>query len=211
VHDLSSQNLTPCLGAPGLCEGIMRKRTIILTAVAAFILGGIVSAWSLLPQQIAGDAAGELHPVWHETSWPFPMDQWGKGTAFVCGAADCGTEVTIYLRAKIGFCNCTGGLTDDAALDRVSDFELFGGALYAQAPGQPVKAAWMTGRSRPFAIRTAQLGDATMISVGLHEHCDALVATAVMPRGQLAAVEPAVLDFLKSKIVAQWAEAALGL
>jgi hypothetical protein len=189
----------------------MRQRTTILTAIAAFAVGGLVSAWTLLPPRAAGHAIAAPHPAWREVSWPFPMDQWGKGTAFQCSASDCGTEVNVYLRAKIGFCNCTGSLTDDAALDRVSDFDLFGGALYAQASGQPVKAAWMTGRSRPFAIHDARYGDATMISVGLHEHCDALVATAVLQRGQLTAVEPAVLDFLNSKIVARWAETALGL
>jgi hypothetical protein len=34
----------------------------------------------------------------------FLIDQWGTGRAFVCTAADCGTEVKLYLRAKIGSC-----------------------------------------------------------------------------------------------------------
>ncbi len=151
----------------------MRKHTTILSAVAAFALGGLASAFALLPAQSVGVGTAP-HPVWREVRWPFPMDQWGKGTAFQCSAADCGTEINVYLRAKIGFCNCTAGMTDDVELDRVADFDLFGGALYAQAPGQPVVAGWMKGRSRPFAIRSARWGDATILSVGLHDRCDAL-------------------------------------
>jgi hypothetical protein len=102
-------------------------------------------------------------------------------------------------------------MTDDADLDRVGDFDLFGGALYPQAPGQPVKVAWMEGRSRPFAIRDARQDDATILMAGLHDNCDALVATAVLERGQLAAVEPLVMGFLNSKTVVDWAEVTLGL
>lgn len=188
----------------------MRKHTALLSAIAAFALGGLASAFALLPERHAATNTTS-HPVWHEVRWPFPMDQWGKGTAFQCNAADCGTEINVYLRAKIGFCNCTTGMTGDADLDRVADFDLFGGALYPQAQGQPVKAGWMKGRSRPFAIRNARQDDATILTVGLHDNCDALVATAVLERGQLAAVEPIVMDFLNSKTVVGWAEVTLGL
>jgi hypothetical protein len=188
----------------------MRKHTALLSAVAAFALGWLVSASALLQYRPAETNAAS-HPVWREVSWPFPMDQWGKGTAFQCDAADCGTEINVYLRAKIGFCNCTTGMADDADLDRVGDFDLFGGALYPQAAGQPVKIAWLKGRSRPFAIRDVRQDDATILTVGLHDNCDALVATAVLERGQLAAVEPLVMQFLNSKTVTDWAEITLGL
>jgi hypothetical protein len=189
----------------------MRKSATILTAIAAFALGGIASAFTWLPPSPTGTAAAIVHPAWREVAWPFPMDQWGKGKAYQCNVADCGAELTVYLRAKIGFCNCTVGVSDDAELDRIGDADLFGGALYAQAPGQPVKVAWMKGRSRPFAIRGAGQGEATILSVGFNDRCDALVATAVLPRGRLSAAEPAVLEFLNGKTVAQWAEATLGL
>ena len=187
---------------------VMRKRTFIVVAAAIFELAGLIG---FLAPPNGRDAMASAQPVWREVSWPFPMDQWGTGTAFQCAAADCGTEVSVYLRAKIGFCNCTTGMAGDADLDRVGDFDLFGGALYPQAAGQPVKAGSMNGRSRPFAIRTALYGDATIISIGLHESCDALVATAVLERGKLAAVEPAVRDFLNSKTMLEWTQAALGL
>ena len=57
---------------------------------------------------------------------PFPMDEWGKGKAFRCAATDCGVEVNLYLRAKVGFCNCTTGVSDDEELERLADFNLMG-------------------------------------------------------------------------------------
>ena len=190
-------------------EAVMRTHTTILAAIAAFAFGGIVSAFALLPVPLVGITSAP-HPGWHEVRWPFPMDQWGKGTAYRCAAADCGTEITVYLRAKIGFCNCTAGLTDDADLDRISDAHLFGGTPYPQAPGQTVSVAWMKGRSRPFAVTSAQ-GDATIVSIGMHDNCDALVATALLPRGHLAVAEPVVMEFLSSTSVVEWAETTLGL
>jgi hypothetical protein len=189
----------------------MRKQTTVLIVAAAFALGGLVSAFALLAPKRSGSSPASLHSPWQEVRWPFPMDQWGTGKAFHCNAAECGTEVTVYLRAKIGFCNCSDGLITDDELDRVSDFDMYGGALYPQAAGQPLKAAWLKGRSRPFAIRDARGRDATMISAGLHDSCDALVVTAVLPRGALSTAEPAVQQFLDSKVFADWAQTTLGL
>jgi hypothetical protein len=189
----------------------MRKHTIILIIAAAFALGGLVSAFALLAPKRSNESQASLHSAWQEVHWSYPMDQWGTGKAFRCNAAHCGTEVTIYLRAKIGFCNCSDGLSTDDELDRISDFDLFGGALYPQAAGQSFKAAWLKGRSRPFAIRDSQGRDATMISAGLHDRCDALVATAVLARGALSAAEPALQQFLDSKTFADWARTTLGL
>jgi len=187
----------------------MRRHATILIIVAAFTLGGLAGALALLAQSRGiGATAAISHAAWREIAWPFPMDQWGKGTAFTCKAAACGADITVYLRAKIGFCNCSG-LMDDADLDRISDFDLFGGTLYPQAPGQPIEVAWMKGRIRPFAIRGGDGG--TMLSIGLHDHCDALVITAVLPRGRLAAVEPLVMEYLRSQAVARWAADTLGL
>src|SRR6478609_3108339 len=108
----------------------MRKTSVIL-AIAAFALGGLAGFYALLADRPLerGAIAGAVHPVWSEMQWPFPIDQWGKGKAYRCKAADCGTEMTVYLRAKIGFCNCTTGVSDDDELDRISDFDLLGNAL----------------------------------------------------------------------------------
>jgi hypothetical protein len=188
------------------------RKTSVLVAIAAFALGGLVGAYVLLTERPVerGAAAGVVHPAWSEVQWPFPLDQWGKGKAYRCKAADCGTEVTVYVRAKIGFCNCTTGVSDDEELDRISDFDLLGNTLAPLGPGRPIAVAWMKGRSRPFTVGAPEAGRSAL-SVGFNDHCDAIVATAVLGTGKPATTEPVVLEFLNSKTVVHWAEVTLGL
>src|SRR5437870_1222845 len=80
------------------------------------------------------------------------LDQWGTGRAFTCKTADCGAELKLYLRAKLGACNCTTGVADDHDLDRMSDFDLVGGEVSPFGVGLPVTIAWMKGRSRAYAL-----------------------------------------------------------
>jgi hypothetical protein len=79
----------------------MSRLSTILTVVA--LLGTAGSLVSKIGAHRA--AAAPLQPSWSEVPWPFPMDQWGKGKAFQCKAAECGAEVMVYIRAKIGVCN----------------------------------------------------------------------------------------------------------
>jgi hypothetical protein len=190
----------------------MRKTTVLL-AIAAFGLGGLVAAFALRADRPIerGAASGVAKPVWTEVAWPFPIDQWGKGKAFRCKAADCGTEVSVYIRAKIGFCNCTTGVSDDEELDRISDFDLFGNALSPLGPGREISVAWMKGRSRPFAVAAEHSSVRSALSVGFNDRCDAIIATAVLGHDKPRAVEPAVLEFLNSRTVIRWAELTLGL
>ena len=190
----------------------MRKTTVIF-ATAAFALGGLVGVYALLAERPLerGVALGAMHPAWSEMQWPFPMDQWGKGKAFRCKAADCGTEVTVYVRAKIGFCNCATGVSDDEELDRISDYDLLGSNPVAFEPGRPITIGWMQGRSRAFRVGGAQAAGPSALSIGFNDRCDAIVATAVLGREQTAAIEPAVMEFLNSKTVLQWVGVALGL
>jgi hypothetical protein len=190
----------------------MRRTTVIL-AIAAFALGGLAGTYALLADRPVerGALAGAVQPSWVEVQWPFPMDQWGKGKAFRCKSSDCGTEVTVYVRAKIGFCNCATGVADDEELDRISDYDLIGGKLAALGPGQPIAVAWMKGRSRAFTIGGAPQPGKSALSVGFNDHCDAIVATAVLGHEQPAPIEPMVLEFLNSRTVVRWAEVTLGL
>lgn len=150
-------------------------------------------------------------PVWNEVSWPFPIDQWGKGKAFQCKAANCGSEVNVYIRAKIGFCNCTTGVADDEELERISDFDLVGNPLSAQGPGRPISVAGMKGPSRSYTIGGSQRAGKSALSVGFNDRCDAVVATAVINRNRPDASELAVLELLNSRTVLRWAEVTLGL
>lgn len=187
----------------------MKKATVL--AVFALMLG--LAAALLLPNGSVLDraVAAAPQPTWYEVPWPFPIDQWGRGKAFVCRTADCGTQITVYLRAKIGFCNCTTGVADDEELDRISDYDLFDNELTAQGPGQPIAVAWMKGRSRPFSIGGRQLLGKSALSVGFNDRCDAIIATAVTAVDRPAAIEAVVLDFLNSRTVLRWAETTLGL
>ena len=187
----------------------MRKTIIVAaaTVVLCAIAGGLLLARDSAPDRASVAA---LQPTWDEVAWPFPMDQWGKGKAFVCKAAHCGTDVTVYIRAKIGFCNCATGVADDEELDRISDFDLFGNKLTALGPGQPIAVAWMKGRSRAFSIAGSP-AQKSALSVGFNDRCDAIVATAVLRDARPGAIEPAVLAFLNSRTVLRWAEVTLGL
>src|SRR5580704_17376624 len=101
----------------------MSKR-IATVAVAVLIAGIDGYAVFLAAKRPPADAqriSSRERPVWTEAAWPFPVDQWGGGWAFQCKAADCGIDVKLYLRPKIGFCNCQTGVADDEELDRVGD------------------------------------------------------------------------------------------
>ena len=87
-----------------------------------------------------------------EVKWPFPRDQWGDGRAFRCAAADCGVEVSLYLRPKIGFCNCDTGVADEAELDRVGDLELFSPKFVGLTHGDDIQVGWMRGLSRIYQV-----------------------------------------------------------
>ena len=126
------------------------KRTTVIAAVVAFGLGGLVGALAFfglpLPDR-GGAATTPSHPVWAEVQWPFPMDEWGKGKAFRCTAADCGAEINLYIRAKLGFCNCTTGVSDDDELNRLSDFNLIGDKFSFLGPGRPCRRGDRIGRA----------------------------------------------------------------
>jgi hypothetical protein len=183
-------------------------------SIVAFGLGAVGAAFALFVGNSAGDAVSApstLRPVWTEVQWPFPMDQWGRGKAFQCKPADCGTEVRLYLRAKIGFCNCRTGVVDDADLDRMGDLDLVGGEAAPRGDGRPITVAWMKGRSRAYTLIAPNPPDKTAISVAFNDRCDMIVATAVLPHDRPATIEPGVMEFLNSRTVLHWSEVTLGL
>jgi hypothetical protein len=153
--------------------------------------------------------------VWTEVAWPFPTDQWGGGWAFQCKAADCGIDVDLYLRPKIGFCNCKSGVSDDDELDRVSDVDLVGSEGSALGPGRPVTVDWMKGRSRGYKVAALSGSDRSAKSLlslafnPLNDTCDVIVAT-VIAGDKPVAQEQAVLKFLDGDLVRQYAEEILG-
>jgi hypothetical protein len=149
--------------------------------------------------------------VWTEVAWPFPLDQWGAGKAFTCRPADCGSEIHVYLRAKLGFCNCATGVANDDDLDRMSDFGLVGGEVIPLASGQPVRIGTLNGRDRTYAFASANALGKSALSVVFNDRCDMIVATALLPHDHPATIEPAVISFLNSSTILRWAEVTLGL
>lgn len=187
----------------------MRKRSI--WALAALGLGALIGAAAYFGLTPSAPVTAAVHPVWTEVKWPFPIDQWGTGKAFHCNASDCGTEADVYLRPKIGFCNCTTGVADDQELERVADLDLFGDRRLALAAGRPIAVRWMKGRSRPYSFSGFLTKGTSTLTIAFNDRCDVIVATVVAGDNRPAALESVALEFLNGDTVIRWAEAALGL
>src|ERR1700687_3349576 len=133
----------------------MRLRSGILISALAVALAGLLGndpasvgvAW---PGRAA--AVSSPHPVWRAVRWPSALDECGRGRAFASARADCGTEINLYLRAKVGFCNCATGVADNDDLDRVGDVKLFSNAFAGLTDGHPVEVGRMQGRSRLYHV-----------------------------------------------------------
>lgn len=186
---------------------VPRLQGAAAVAVAAISLATAAVLWLYGPRPTAATAAA---PAWHEVAWPFPVDPWGKGKAFRCKAADCSVEVTLYLRAKIGFCNCTTGVADDDDLDRMGDTVLLG-EVSPVGPGRPVSISRMNGRSRTYKINSSGVSGKTILSVVYNERCDMIAATAVLGYDPPDTIERSVIEFLSSSTAMRWAEITLGL
>jgi hypothetical protein len=185
----------------------MNKRILALTAIA--IATGFVAGFIGYPAFLAARSPKATHqPVWTETTWPFPVDQWGGGWAFQCKAADCGTEVDLYLRPKIGFCNCQTGVADDEELDRVGDIDLVGSERSALGSGWPITVGSMKGRSRGY--RVGGPSAKSVLSLAFNSRCDVTVATVIAGSDPVAQ-EQAVLEFLNSDLALHRVEEILGL
>jgi len=179
---------------------ISAATALLCTAAAVWILRSDESAR-------ATAATGEVNPVWRETDWPFGADPWGKGKAFRCKADDCGGEVQLYVRAKLGFCNCVTGVADDSDLEQMGDLALIGKATPIGV-GREIHVGPMRGRSRAYRVEGNRN---SALLFGFNQRCDMVAVTALVGPGAPASLEPAVLAFLNSDRMLKWAEIALGL
>ena len=177
-----------------------------IITLAAVVLAAGIAGYAVFPAAKPSD--GPHRPVWAESTWPFPVDQFGGGWAFQCKAADCGTSVNLYLRPKIGFCNCQTGVADDEELDRVGDVDLIGSEPSALGAGRPIAVRSMKGRSRGYKVG-APLAKA-VLSIAFNSRCDVTVATVVAD-GDPVTQEHAVLEFLNGDLVMHRIEQVLGL
>lgn len=187
------------------------KRTLpAVTAIAVAIAGLAAGSATVFDVREQHRPAAPMAPVWSEAKWPFPIDQWGTGRAFVCLPADCGTKVELYVRPKIGFCNCATGVSDEAELERVADTELVSGSVRPREAGHPVKVGWMRGLGRQYWTANGERG-AGVLSLAYNDGCDAVVAVARFGSSDSAVLEEAILAFLNTNPMVLWIKKELGL
>jgi hypothetical protein len=180
----------------------------LVAAMAVLLVRDPAALGVIWPGGTAGTRAA--HPVWSEVKWPFQLDEWGIGRAYRCAPADCGVAIDLYLRAKVGFCNCATGVSDNADLDRVSDLGLFSRDFVGLTDGRPVDVGRLKGRSRRYQVNIPYAGARDMLAIGFNDQCDVAVATVVADKERLAQAEALALDFLSSDPVQRWAAAELG-
>ncbi len=185
------------------CATIFLALSVPLSALLA------ADAMTVGRSQARAKAASFVGAGWTEVKWPFPLDQWGTGRAFQCRAADCGAEIMLYLRPKLGFCNCTTGVSDDAELDRVGDLELLSAEFAGLREGRPITVGSMNGRSRPYRVAIPYASPRTALAIAFNDKCDVVVATVIAE--QVAVAERAALGFLNGDAVLRWVEKELGL
>jgi hypothetical protein len=177
------------------------------------ILAAGVLAVSVLSAVAAVGVA--IHPndksSWQEIAWPYPRDGWPAGRAFRCVSCggQVGEQVELYVRPKIGFCNCDTGVADDDEVDRVADLDLISEHFTPLAPGKVVRVDDMSGRARAYDLAMAGGAHHTAIGFALSHRCDLLVAVT-QGQGEAGALEHAALEFLASSDMHRWMTAALG-
>jgi hypothetical protein len=178
----------------------MKKAIPVMIALVGIVAGAAVMP--LFGGRAPAGPSAEINPVWTEFKWPFLLDQWGVGRAFVCKPQDCGVEVNVYLRPKIGFCKCATGVDDDDELERVGDIGLPGSKTVVLGPGHPIEVGWMKGRSRRYAV--AGSTEDQLLSIAFNDQCDVIVALATLESANQNAIEQAVIAFLNGDRVLRW-------
>jgi hypothetical protein len=177
---------------------------------ASFVVAGLL-AGDISANSAVGPTLPAPKPAFTEVNWPFLLDQWGNGRAFYCRATNCGLEINVYLRAKVGFCSCTNGVSDDNELERVGDLEIFNGRYTALEDGHIVAMGPFKGRARPFSVEVPFARPFFALALAVNNQCDAVVATVMTESAIGPDVERVALNFLNEDRVLKWADATTGL
>jgi len=162
----------------------------------------------LLLGALAGSAAIEIAPPdFREIAWPFPRDGWPAGRAFRCRGGKC-EGIEIYVRPKLGFCNCDSGVADDDEVDRVSDLDLISARFAPLSPGEPIRATDMSGRVRAYELQMPDEARHTAVGIAVSYRCDLFVAVA---QGAAAAgdVQAAAAGLLETNEIRRWVQSAM--
>jgi hypothetical protein len=175
------------------------RRPLAIGFAAGICLLSCIAAYVSARPAVAG---------WQEIAWPFPRDGWPAGRAFRCDAALCGDRIELYVRPKIGFCNCDSGVADDDEVDRVADLDLISERFDPVEPGKAVQVAGMSGRLRNYSLRMQDGSRHTAVGIAVSRRCDLLVAVA-QGKGHLPGLARVALDTLAKQDLTQWMIAAL--
>jgi hypothetical protein len=157
--------------------------------------------------EIAGSEASR-NAVWREIAWPFPRDGWPAGRAFRCGADACGEQVELYVRPKIGFCNCDSGVADDDEVDRVADLDLMSQRFMPLEAGEVVRIDGLSGRSRVYQLDMMDGSQHAAVGFALSRRCDLLVAVA-QGNGPADNIQLMARAFLGSDDMGRWMVAVM--
>ncbi len=195
--------LTDLVAAPP-CRG-----TNFRVALAALVL--VATAFSSVAMvHFAAPMRGGGAVLWREIAWPFPRDGWPAGRAFRCDACGGGLGgVELYVRPKIGFCNCTTGVADDDEVDRVADLDLISPQFKPREAGRAIRLAGLAGRARAYDLAMLDGARHAAVGIALSQRCDLFVAVA---QGDAAPAElqRVAFDYLASHQLQRWMMAALG-
>jgi hypothetical protein len=145
---------------------------------------------------------------WGEMAWPFPRDAWPAGRAFRCAVESCGDDIELYVRPKLGFCNCDSGVADDDEVDRVADLDLISERFVPLEAGRVIRIAQMPGRLRSYNLGMSDGSRHTAVGIAVSRRCDLLVAVA-QGKGSAPAVQRLALEFLGSSDMVHWMASAL--
>jgi hypothetical protein len=171
----------------------------------ALAIIGLVVALGALSAFAAYDRAPS--PAWQEIAWPFPRDGWPAGRAFRCGDARC-AGLEVYVRPKIGFCNCDAGVADDDEVDRVADIDLISPRFAPLAAGTTVRLADMAGRVRAYQLQMPDQARRVAVGIAVSHRCDLFVAV-VQGAGTASEIQLMAATLIETNEIRQWVRTAM--
>jgi hypothetical protein len=82
----------------------------------------------------------------------------------------------VAVRPKLGFCNCSDGVTDDAEVDGATDLWLLSDTYAPVSPGHSIKVAEWNGRTRQYTLSSSSRYRSAA-GVALSAGCDLISIT----------------------------------
>ena len=164
-------------------------------------LGVAFGLIGLMGRDVSATNAVPRPQAFSEIAWPLLRDQWGRGRAFTCDASRCGAQLKLYVRSKVGFCECFDHVDDDDDVDRLTDFDLIGGdRIVALGAGRRIAVNGNPARLRAFRLESPKGPARQALALAVASDCRALVALLVADRevapDTRAPIETAVLQLI---------------